>query len=234
MKKQALFGIITLLAAPLMAQDSSQTDVTTAAQALANQPNYSWKQTVVVPPDSQFQPAPLNGQTEKDGYTFVSTSFGDNDVKWVIKGDKFAVYTADNGWQAPSEMDDQGPGRFMGGMIRNFKAPALQVTNLLADAKPLTKNGDVYSADLTDTGAKTLLTFRRRGGGNGGGPTVSNAKGSLKIWISNGVLSKYEFKVSGTVTFNDNDRDVDRDTTVEISDVGTTKVDVPDDAKKKL
>ncbi|HTV62206.1 MAG TPA: hypothetical protein VMH30_06525 [Verrucomicrobiae bacterium] len=229
MKRQALFGIITLLAAPLMAQDSSQTDVSTAAQALANQPNYSWKQTVVVPPDSQFQPAPIDGQTEKDGYTFVSTSFGDNDVKWVIKGDKFAVYTADNGWQAPSEMDDQGPGRFMGAMIRNFKTPAQQATNLLAGVKSLTKNGDVYSGDLTDDGAKSLLTFRR-----GGQATVSNAKGSAKFWISNGVLSKYEFKVTGTVSFNGNDRDIDRDTTVEISNVGTTKVALPDDAKKKL
>ncbi len=229
MKKQALFGIVTLLSAPLMAQDTSQTDVSTAAQALANQPNYSWKQTVVVPPDSQFQPAPTDGQTEKDGYTFVSTSFGDNDVKWVIKGDKFAVYTADNGWQAPSEMDDQGPGRFMGAMIRNFRTPAQQATNLLAGVKSLTKSGNVYSGDLTDDGAKSLLTFRR-----GGQATVSNAKGSAKFWISNGVLSKYEFKVTGTVSFNGNDRDVDRDTTVEISNVGTTKVAVPDDAKKKL
>ena len=45
---------------------------------------------------------------------------------------------------------------------------------------------------------------------------------------------QYQFHVSGTVSFNGNDRDMDRTTTVEIKDVGTTKIEVPDDAKKKL
>ncbi len=233
MKTHALLGLLTLLATPVLAADSP--DVTAAAAALDNQPNYSWKQTVVVPPDSQFQPGPTNGKLEKGGYAFVTSSFGDNTFKYVVKGTNGAVYSDDNGWQALSEVDSQGPGRFMTGMIRNFRTPAQQATNLLAGAKELTKAGDVYSGDLTDDGAKSLLMFRRGGGGgNGGGPTVSNAKGSVKFWISNGVLSKYEFKVSGTVSFNGNDRDVDRDTTVEITDVGTTKVEVPDDAKKKL
>jgi hypothetical protein len=36
------------------------------------------------------------------------------------------------------------------------------------------------------------------------------------------------------VSFNGNDRDIDRTTTVVISEVGTTKISVPDEAKKKL
>jgi hypothetical protein len=36
------------------------------------------------------------------------------------------------------------------------------------------------------------------------------------------------------VSFNGNDRDVDRTTTVEIKDVNSTKIEVPDEAKKKL
>ena len=40
--------------------------------------------------------------------------------------------------------------------------------------------------------------------------------------------------MTGKVSFNGNDRDVDRATTVEVKDVGTTKVEVPDGAKKKL
>lgn len=237
MKTQTLLGLFTLLATPVLAADSP--DVTAAAAALDNQPNYSWKQTVVVPPDSQFQPGPTQGQLEKGGYVMVSSSFGGNDFKYVIKGTNGAVYSADNGWQGLSELDPSGPGRFMGGMIRNFRTPAQQATNLLAGAKSLTKDGDVYSGDLSDDGIKANLMFgrgRRGGGGgdNGGGPTVTNGKGTVKFWVSNGVLSKYEFHVSGTVSFNGNDRDVDRDTTVEFTDVGTTKVNIPDDAKKKL
>ena len=43
-------------------------------------------------------------------------------------------------------------------------------------------------------------------------------------------MLKPAFKVS----FNGNDRDVDRTTTIEIKDIGSTKVEVLDDAKKKL
>ena len=56
----------------------------------------------------------------------------------------------------------------------------------------------------------------------------------MKFWVKDGVLSKYEVKVQGKVSFNGNDRDVDRTTTVQIKDVGTTKIQVSDAAKKKL
>jgi hypothetical protein len=91
-------------------------------------------------------------------------------------------------------------------------------------------DGDAYSGDLTEEGATSYVRFGRGGDGS----TVSNAKGSVKFWLKDGVISKYEYKVKGTVTSNGNDREVDRATTVEIKDVGTTKVDVPAEAKKKL
>jgi hypothetical protein len=52
--------------------------------------------------------------------------------------------------------------------------------------------------------------------------------------VKDGTLSKYQVKVQGTVSFNGNDRDIDRTTTVEIQDVGSTKVDVPSEAVKKV
>jgi hypothetical protein len=81
----------------------------------------------------------------------------------------------------------------------------------------------------------------RRGGGGGGGgagggaaPTVADAKGSVKFWIKDGVITKYQIKVSGTVTRGGNDQDVDRTTTVEIKDVGATTITLPSEAKSKL
>ena len=56
----------------------------------------------------------------------------------------------------------------------------------------------------------------------------------MKFWVKDGVLSKYEYTVKGTVSFNGNDREVDRTTTIEIKDVGSTKVTVPEEAKKKM
>jgi hypothetical protein len=48
------------------------------------------------------------------------------------------------------------------------------------------------------------------------------------------VLSKYEVKVQGKMSFNDNEIEINRTTTVEIKDVGTAKINVPEDVKKKL
>jgi hypothetical protein len=161
-------------------------------------------------------------------------SFGENKSQAVLKGDKAAVTSPDGGWQSLAELENaEGPGRFWARMLRNFKAPAAQAGEMVADVKELKKDGDAYSGDLTEAGAKTLLTFRARGGG-GEGPTTSDAKGSVKFWLKDGVLAKYEFKVTGKVSFNGNDRDVDRTTTTEIKDIGSTKVEVPEEAKAKL
>lgn len=233
MNKNILICATVLLASSLLAADSSpQSDITNAAKKLAEKGNYSWKTTVVVPEGSQFRPGPTEGKTEKDGFTHITMSFGDNTTQAVIKGEKAAVTNQDGGWQSLSELDNaEGAARFLPMMVRNVKTPAVQTTELASSAKNLKKEGDAYSGDLSEEGAKTLLTFRRPGGD---GPTISNAKGSVKFWLKDGALSKYEFKVKGTVNFNGTDREVDRATTVEIKEVGTTKVTVPEEAKKKL
>ena len=57
-----------------------------AAKALGEKANYSWKTTVVVPADSQFHPGPTEGKTEKDGATRVKMTFGDNTTELVLQG----------------------------------------------------------------------------------------------------------------------------------------------------
>ncbi len=233
MKRNILFSATILLALALLAADSSpKDDVTNAVRKLAAKDNYSWKTTVAVPEGSRFRPGPTEGKTEKDGVTHLKLTFGDNTTEAFIKDDKAVASNPDGGWQSLADLDNaEGPARFLGGMLRNFKAPASQAADLAAGAKELKKDGDAIVGDLTEDAAKPLLTFRLRGGD---GPTVSNAKGSVKFWTKDGALAKYEFKVSGKVTFNGNDRDVERTTTVEIKDIGSTKVDVPEAAKKKL
>ena len=226
MKTHVLFGTMTLLAGSLIAADSGpKEDIIAAAKKLGDKPNYSWKTTVVVPESAQFKPGPTEGQTEKDGFTHLTMSFGDNTTKAVLKGDKAAVTNPEGGWQSLADLDNaEGPGRFLGRMIRNFKVPSAQAAELATGAKELKKDGDVYSGDLTEEGAKAQFRFG----------TVSNPKGSVKFWAKDGALAKFEFKVTGKVDINGNEFDVDRTTTVEVKEVGTTKVNVPEEAKKKL
>ena len=234
MKKQLLCLATMTLATSLFAADAKE-EVIAAAKKLGEKANYSWKTTVTVPESAQFKPGPTEGKTEKDGFTHIKTSFRDNTIEAVTKGDKTAFINQDGEWQLADSQGGGGGGRG-GGFMRNTRPPAVQAAEVAAGAKELKKDGDVISGDLTEDAAKNLMRFRRGGGGGGGGepPPISNAKGSAKFWVKDGVLSKYEFKLSGKMEINGNDVDMDRTTSVEIKDVGTTKVEVPEGAKKKF
>ncbi len=233
MKRSILFTSLTLLAVAAFAADPKEA-VKSAAKQLADKGNYSWKTTVAVPEGSQFRPGPTEGKTDK-GTTFLTMTRGENTTEAVLKGGKGAI-KLEEGWKSLSEAaEDDGSGQFNRGrfaarMLQNFKAPAAEAADLAEKTKDLKGSDGVYSGELTPEGAKELLTFR----GFGGNPEVSGAKGSAKFWLKDGALAKYEYRVQGTVSFNGNDRDVDRTTTVELKDVGTTKVTVPEDAAKKL
>ena len=247
MKRNLLLSAMTLLAGSLLAADSSPADaVKNAVKKLSNADNYSWKSTVTVPEDSPFKPGPTEGKTEKGGYTLITTSFGDNQIESIMKGEKRAIKGQD-GWQTPEEMaaargggapggaaPGGGRGRGgRGGFFGNAQPPAAQAEELVGKVTELKSADGAYSGDLTEEGAKSLVGFGGRGGG-GGGAEVKGAKGSVKFWVKDGILTKYELKVKGSISFNGNDRDVDRTTTVEIKDVGKTKVEVPEEVKKKL
>jgi hypothetical protein len=223
-------------------------DVQDAAKKLADAKSYSWKQNSenLAQPGGQggrggFGAGPQEGQTEKDGYTHLVLTFGENHTDVIFKGDKGAIKT-DEGWKSLSEAADAGgqpgPGRFLAMMVQNFRGPATQVEDLVKNVKDLQKDEGAYKGDLTEEGAKQLMTFGRRRGPNADanqqGPQVANAKGNARFWVENGVLTKYEYTVTGTVSFNGNDREINRKTTVEIKDVGSTKVAVPDEAKAKV
>jgi hypothetical protein len=237
MKKSLLFGLMTLLAGPLFTANASPADdVVNAAKKLAGEANYSWNTSVTNVSGNGFRGGPAEGKTVKDGATWVSMTRNDTTTEIVMQGGKTAVKTPDNGWQTLAEAtegsDEPGPAMFLARTIQSFKAPAAQAEDLAGKAKEIKLGGGAYAGDLTEDGAKALLSFRRPGDDNG--PTVTGAKGSVKFWVKDGELVKYEFNLQGTVSFNGNDRDVNRTTTVEIKDVGATKVTVPDAAAKKL
>ena len=128
MKKTIFIGATALLAGSLIAAESRRKDdVIAAAKKLGDEPNYSWKTTVVVPEGAQFKPGPSEGQTEKDGFTHLTLNFGDNTTQVFMKGDKAVVRDPEGGWQALADLDNaEGPRRFLGRIIKNFKVPAAQ------------------------------------------------------------------------------------------------------------
>lgn len=236
MRKGMWVGMAVLAGSAVVAFAGPKEDVQSAAKKLAAADNYTWTSHV----EGGFG-GDTTGQTQKkDELTHISMTFGDNTVEVFKEGEKVAVKTED-GWKSAEEAaqgDNNGqpnPARFIGNMMRNYKTPAQQAEEVASKIPDLKEADGAITGDLSEQIAKDMMAFRgRRGGNNNNGPQISNAKGSVKFWLKDGAITKMEINVQGTINFNGDDRDINRTTTVEIKDVGSTKVDVPADAKAKL
>jgi hypothetical protein len=229
MKRIAFVGALFIAAFVASAAEPKE-EVIAAAKKLGSAENYSWKQTSE---GGQFRGGPQEGRVDKEGTIYVTMTGRDNAlIEAVKKGEKGAMTNQDGDWQSLSEIEaaTEGFGRFRAGMIRNIKAPAEQIEELANGAKELKKDGDAITGELTEEAAKKLMSF----GGRGGQAQVKNAKATVKFWVKDGTISKYQYSTKGTFNFNGEDRDIDRTSNVEINKVGETKVVVPEAAKKKL
>lgn len=233
MKTSLVFATLGLFGASVLfaADADSKADVKAAAKKLGDKANYSWTSTPKMEgAGGNFRPGPTEGQTA-DGIVYLKSSFGDRTMEMAAKGEK-VITKGEDGWEVP-DPEAQGPGRFIAARMKTFKAPAAEAADLADKAVSLKKADGAIAGDLTEEGAKALLTFGRRPGGNA--PAPKDAKGSVKFWIKDGDLTKYEYTVAGKITGrDDNEITINRTTTVEIKDVGKTKLSLSDEAKKKL
>ena len=207
-----------------------KSEVNDAVKKLGAQPNYSWTFT----PKTEGSAAaakqgPIEGKTEKDGVTYLKGALGDISFEAATKGSKYAVNYA--GEWVMVEEDDEDTGR-IAQRLNAVKNPLAAAEELAGKAKELKQEPDgLYSSELTAAGAKEL--FGRLGKRAAEAP---EAKGSVKFWIKDGLLTKYEFSVKGTITVGGDKREVNlsRTVVIEFKDVGSTKVTLPDEARKKL
>jgi len=214
-----------------------------AIQALNEKANYSWTSTNEIV-DAPFPPMVTRGQTEREGFTILTAEGQDGEIEAVKKGDKGVLKTEDV-WQTAEEyrqanQGGQGPGRGFAGRLLTQPVPVEDAEDLLKGLKDLKADDDgLYTAELTDQAAKDNAGFfgrQPRQGAPGGftPPEPKDAKGTVKFWVKAGLLIKFELHTSAKITFQDEDHDINRTATTEISDVGSTKIEVPDAAKSKL
>lgn len=228
-------------------------EVQAAVNRLAEAGSYAWTSTVEAG-GGGMRGGPTEGKTQKNGPTMLRLSMRDDTMEVYIQNGKAVFNSPDEGWQAVTDAPREpgtpggpgggGPGRMIGNMARNFRSPADQAKAYLEKVENLTKAEDgSYTGTLPEDEAKAAMRPRRGGpggpgspgaGGGEGGPEIRDAKATVTFWASDGVLSKFQSHVSGVVTINGDEREVDRTTTVQIKDVGTTTVEVPEEAKEKM
>lgn len=209
--------------------DANQ-DLVAAATKLTDAGNYSWRS---VTNDTSGNGSTLitDGKTDKSGYTTVNLNSGDYYVRLIIKGESGAINTGD-GWKTADDLtDNRRAARFLSFTVRGFKSPAVLAQEAASHVKELRAEEDAFVADVTGNEAAQLLSPMAN---LRGGREMSNAKATVRFWVRDGVLSKYQVHATYTVSRNGNDTDIDRTTTVDFTDIGSATVEVPEDVKRKL
>lgn len=232
MKTILLTSLLSALS--LVALADPKSDLKAAATKLAEASSYTWTAKTEMA-NSQFPATTLTGKAEKGGFAVITSERDGNTSMAVRKGEK-GVVKVEGEWKTAEDLrgggGGGGGGGWRGGMLLRTQMPAEDAPKMLERVKELKDMDGYVGGELTEAGAKELLAFRGRPGGNA--PEPKNAKGFAKFWLKDGAIAKMEVKVSGTVTMQNEDRDVSRTTTYEFKDVGSTKVEVPADAKAKI
>jgi hypothetical protein len=243
--KTRMAVLATFVAMASLAQADPRRDdkdaVKAAVHQLSQQANYSW--TVFVSRDEEtderFAFGPCEGRAEKGGCTWIRTK-DTTPIEAVFKGGKMAVRLED-GWASEKELGGQGRRRAQAGaaVIRSLKGyphPPAQAEELFKHAMELKSVvAGYFTSPLGAEEAKDLLHRSLRTSGRA--PKISDAAGTVAFWVKDGILVKYETHLQGTVTFDPSGSptwSANSTRTVELYSIGTTKVDLPDDALKKL
>jgi len=212
-------------------------DIRAAARSLAGKANYTWtSETEGLP----FPMSPLEGKTEKDGFAIVSQDMNGDRLTAVLKGTNGAVKLA-AGWKTAAELPEPGFGgggppdfsAMMGRRLLGAKVPAHELVDLVDKVKEVKLVKGRLEGDLTEEGALALMPFGR-GRPGAGGPGAPKIKATLRVWLKDGELQRYELATDMTMQTPMGEMNMSPTTTVRVKEVGTTKVEAPAEAKQKL
>lgn len=231
--KSLLIVALFSLATSLLSAADGRDKITTAAQQLGTKPGYSWT-TTTRESDGRGGPlGPIDGKTEKSGLTWLSFVVGGLPVEVYMQGTN-GTAKAFEGWQTFDEVARTGasPAAVIR-YLRSYQTPATESAALAGKIKELKPVDDALTGDLPEDTVKEMLLIgtRRREGQE---PQTADTKGTIKFWLKEGTLTKYEINVQGKVTSGDRESVINRTVKIEIKDVGTTKLEVPAEAKQKM
>lgn len=204
-------------------------DLAQAAEKLSAAKNYTWTSARAF---GDREARTTTGMTGSGGHTQLTIPMRENSIDVLIRNGKAASKT-DAGWKLASseaEGDENRRYRYLAYIASNYEAPTKRVTELIAGLTDLKVEEGTYSGKLTEEVAKKLMTFRGRRGGDREAPPIAGAGGSVKFVVKDGVVAKYELSLTGKMTFEEQERDIGRTTTVEFSKLNSTSFDISEEA----
>ena len=234
MKRILIVGLLAVTTASFAGESSPKDKVAAAAKQLGDKANYSWVTANKEADGSPGRLPTLEGKTEKSGVVCLGFTVSDVPILVFMKGQKGAA-RAQEGWQTFDDIaQTSGTADAIVRFLRAYKTPAVQCAELVGKAKELKEAEGALAGDLKEEAVQEMLLMGRRPREGQEPPKTTGAKGSVKFWVAAGALTKYEINVQGKVTAGDREMDINRTMTTEIKEVGSSKVEVPTEAKARM
>ena len=214
----------------LAADEDIRQRILARSKNLADQPNYSWVSTSKSAEGTlDWRQGPTHGQTEKSGPSYVKFTLGDRTIEMAFQGDKAAIKWEDQ-WHGLMDLKDDLS--WVADRLKTYLLAAHEASFLASHATALKEETEgAFSGQLDDQAIAALLSRGRN--------TITqapNMKGTVKFWIKNDLIVKYEFNVQGQMKTAEDQPEaiLDRTTVVEINQVGSTQVSLPEESRRKL
>jgi hypothetical protein len=197
-----ILAVAILMSWTATALGDAKSDLQGAIARLTGSDSYSWSTSAL----SNRVPSGIDGKSQNGLFALTIANYL---TKWpaFVKGDK-AVIQADGSWQTPDEivlavpLDQRNPNFYPAHEMRFFKPPPALLSDLINDAQNIQFADGVYTADLADPALKEVLAPTRLYNlDRRASPTVSDDNGTIQIWVSSGIVTKYEIHAAGVVTF---------------------------------
>jgi hypothetical protein len=250
MKQILIAFALTAFSDPAWADEKE--DLVGAAAKTAEAKNYSFKGQVQLdlpalgggaggPQVSKFE-----GKVDAAEGTYILT-----EAQEIVRIDGKTAVRPRGDWRVLDEnargaAGGRNLGRMAGmmGGLRPPRAPHEEFKDFGATIEKVSRTGtketvgeaecNVYAFDLTEEGAKASFPMGGMLGRLGGGNVDAKFKGKGKAWAADGGLVKIETTATLSGSFNNNDFEVTSTRATSIFDVGKTKVQIPEDAKKAI
>jgi hypothetical protein len=223
---------MTILLAALLTIQAANEEVAAAAKKAAETTSYSFKVSSPAPAKGKGAGGTVEGKYEKDQPVALKSGA----LEAFRKGG-LVVYKEGEEWKRAERKK---------GERRADPTLALQAVKLpheeldgfdkyfqsIAKAEQKENDCAVFSGPLTDTAAASLSATGAKGNKAAAALKFS---GTGKVWVNaDGRIVKYEVQIKGTGERNGKTVDQSIHRTVELTDLGSAKVEIPEGAKKAL
>ena len=135
----------------------------------------------------------------------------------------------------PPPVDDRGEasGRTFSNVQKTLSRPHEEIAVIIAGGSDLKAEGELVSGRLSETSAKLLLVHEGQRD-----RVPLQAGGTFRLWLRGGALVKYETRLEGALRVDDaagrREVRVNETSTTTLSEVGTARVEVPAEVRKRL